>query len=449
MKKLLCSVLFAAMLLSSGAAFAQITAENGNKLRSEAQVGAENNNENNTENNKESNNEDNNAEIEAPEVPSLPALSENTISTEITLPISDFKAGDIVYINLYALPEARVYAFEAEIEYDKDLLEYKKAKVKDAEDNLIKIENSTDNGMLIALTRVGENESSAAKDFAVLEFSAKKSGSCDVVLKSLKLVFSDMTYSLFEDINKYLTVTVKSEQIIIENKPNNSGGGVGGGSGGGGGGSASKPVTSVGTPKPEEPVIEDTQEVQNKLYVDVDNDFWAREAIEYLADTGILSGYEDGSFKPDNSITRGEFAKIMSTLPDVKYSPKLSANFLDVKDDAWYSEAVYKAAELGIMSGDTEGYFKPDSPITREDAAAVIERGKMVWGKVLTPVREKVEFKDYTEISDYAKRSVEVLYMAGIVNGAADGSFNPKSEITRAEAAAMIYRFINSDGGEG
>lgn len=444
MKKLLCSVLFAAMLLSSGAAFAQISAENGKNLSSEAQECAESDSDNNNENNNESNSE----EIKAPEVPSLPVLSENTFSAEITLPISDFKAGDVVYINLFALPEAKVYAFEADIEFDKDLLEYKKVEVKDDDEDIIEIEKPTDKGMLVAFTRVGENDSSAAKDFAVLEFSAKKSGSCDVVLKSLKLVFSDMTYSLLENINKYLTVTVKSEQIIIENKPNNSGGGVGGGSGGGGG-SAGKPVTSVGTPKPEEPVIENPKEVPNKLYSDVDNDFWAREAIEYLADKGILSGYEDGSFKPDNSITRGEFAKIMSSLPDVKYSPKLSANFLDVKDDAWYSEAVYKVAELGIMSGDTEGYFKPDSPITREDAAAVIERGKMVWGKVLTPVREKAEFKDYAEISDYAKRSIEVLYMAGIVNGAADGSFNPKSEITRAEAAAMIYRFINSEGGEG
>lgn len=438
MKKLLCSVLFAAMLLSSGAAFAQISAENGENINSEAQEGVEN----------ENNNENNNEEIKAPEVPALPVLSEKSFSAEMTLPISDFKAGDIVYINLDTLPEAGVYAFEAEFEYDNDLLEYKKTEVKNADEQLIKIEKPTDNGIFIALTQVGKNESSAAKDFAVLEFLTKKSGSCDVVLKSLKLVFSDMTYSLLEDINKYLNVTIKSEQIIIENKPNNSGGGVGGGSGGGGG-SVGKPVTSVGAPKPEEPVIDPQKEVPNNLYGDVHNDFWAREAIEYLADKGILSGYEDGSFKPDNSISRGEFAKIMSCLPDVKYSPKLSTNFLDVEDDAWYSEAVYKVAELGIMSGDTEGYFMPDSPITREDAAAVIERGKMVWGKVLTPVREKAEFKDYAEISDYAKRSVEVLYMAGIVNGAADGSFNPKSEITRAEAAAMIYRFINSEGGEG
>ncbi len=363
------------------------------------------------------------------------------------MPVNDFKAGDTVYVNISLAPRNGIYAFEAELKFDSDKLEYKKSDVKYADDDSIRIEKDLNGELLIAFTQMGDKKSEDTETVVTLEFSAKTSGDSNVTLKAFKAVFSDMTYCTLNDLEKYVNISVKSDEPVKEDRPSSGGGG--GGRGGAGGGSFSgRPTTTTGVEKPDEPKINEEPAEDKSLYSDVDKSFWAYEAISKLAEGGIINGYEDNSFKPEAPITRAEFAKIMSLIPNVKYNPNLSAEFSDVSDGAWYTELVQKAAQLGIMGGDADGGFRPESNITREEAAAVTERGKLIWGKPLKAIRENCEFEDEGEISDFAKHAVDVLYSAGIINGSPDGYFNPRSEITRAEAAAMIYRFMNSGGGD-
>ena len=373
--------------------------------------------------------------------------SETEFSADMALPVNDFKAGDTVYVNISLAPRNGIYAFEAELKFDSDKLEYKKSDVKYADDDSIRIEKDLNGELLVAFTQMGDKKSEDTETVVTLEFSAKTSGDSNVTLKAFKAVFSDMTYCTLNDLEKYVNISVKSDEPVKEDRPSSGGGG--GGRGGAGGGSFSgRPTTTTGVEKPDEPKINEEPAEDKSLYSDVDKSFWAYEAISKLAEGGIINGYEDNSFKPEAPITRAEFAKIMSLLPNVKYNPNLSAEFSDVSGGEWYTEAVQKAAQLGIMGGDADGGFRPESNITREEASAVIERGKLIWGKPLKAIRENCEFEDESGISDFAKHAVDVLYSAGVINGSSDGYFNPRSEITRAEAAAMIYRFINSDGGD-
>ncbi len=432
MKKLLCTVILAAMLIRSGAAFAQDEIiGNGNQTVTEPTEPSEP-----TESSEPT--EPNKAVI-----PPLPQRSGTEYLADVILPVTDIKVGDTVYVNITLNPCGDVYAFEAKLDYDADKLEYKEAEVKYADEDSLKTEKKSQGSIMLAFTQVGEKTSGEVSAAAVLKFSAKAEGESRIILKSFKAVFSDMTYSVSDNIEKSISVSVKTDAPIIDNKPIGGGGGAGGGGGGG------KPITSVGTPKPPEPVIsDDSDNKSDGVYTDIPKRFWAYDAILKLAEYGIISGYEDGSFRPDLPITRAEFAKIMSLIPDIKYNPQNDSSFLDVSEDKWYYDSVKKAAQLGIISGDADGNFRPESNITREEAAAVTERGRLNWGKYLKPTRENIVFKDEEKISEFASRSVDILYMAEVVNGDSDGYFNPSLGVTRAEAAAMIYRFINSDGGD-
>ena len=88
---------------------------------------------------------------------------------------------------------------------------------------------------------------------------------------------------------------------------------------------------------------------------------------------GILDGYEDGSFRPNASITRAEFTKIAVSF--FKHVGGASSNpFNDVPDSAWYAEFVKAAAELGLIDGYEDGTFRPNAPITRAEACTIVNR---------------------------------------------------------------------------
>ena len=100
---------------------------------------------------------------------------------------------------------------------------------------------------------------------------------------------------------------------------------------------------------------------------------WYNNAVSTLTRAGILDGYEDGSFRPNASITRAEFTKIAVSF--FKHVGGASSNpFNDVPDSAWYAEFVKAAAELGLIDGYEDGTFRPNAPITRAEACTIVNR---------------------------------------------------------------------------
>lgn len=112
---------------------------------------------------------------------------------------------------------------------------------------------------------------------------------------------------------------------------------------------------------------------QSSGFTDVASGAWYNNAVSTLTRAGILDGYEDGSFRPNASITRAEFTKIAVSF--FKHAGGASANpFNDVSDSAWYAEFVKAAAELGLIDGYEDGTFRPNAPITRAEACTIVNR---------------------------------------------------------------------------
>ena len=200
--------------------------------------------------------------------------------------------------------------------------------------------------------------------------------------------------------------------------------------GGGGGGSASSSQTTQ--PKPE------AKPEQTATFSDIAAADWAKDAIETLAEKGVLAGRGDGKFAPNDSVTREEFVKIIVSAFGLK-KDGANSNFSDISKDRWSYEYIAVANELGIVtgSGDT---FNPTSNTQRQDMAVIIYRVFELLGAKVDG--DAKNFSDNTEISDYAKEAVAKLSGAGIINGMGDDSFAPKAEVTRAQAAKVVYGLL-------
>lgn len=170
-------------------------------------------------------------------------------------------------------------------------------------------------------------------------------------------------------------------------------------------------------------------------YSDLHTDDWEYRAVSTLGGNNIISGYTDGSYRPDNMITRAEFTKLIASAFSVSAQ---KIEFDDVNKDDWFYPYVSVTAGAGIIQG-YDGKFNPNANITREDAALIIYRLSSKLGKDYIG---SANFGDINDVSLYALTAVMGLGNAGIVNGDKDMKFNPKNNLTRAEAAQLIYNFI-------
>ncbi|MGG1638982.1 S-layer homology domain-containing protein [Paenibacillus sp. NRS-1760] len=177
----------------------------------------------------------------------------------------------------------------------------------------------------------------------------------------------------------------------------------------------------------------------SSVFEDLASAPWAKEEIEALAVRGIVNGVDHRSFKPESSVTRAEFIKLLMEAWELKDVSR-SSTFTDAKAGQWYSDSLSTAQNLGIVFGRADGSFGINEPITRQEIATVIGRLALINNVVLPSKENFGAYKDQAEISDYAQDSVELLQQSGIMIGFKDGRFGPGQMATRAEAAVLIYR---------
>ncbi|CAM3403725.1 glycoside hydrolase family 9 protein [Marinicrinis lubricantis] len=177
---------------------------------------------------------------------------------------------------------------------------------------------------------------------------------------------------------------------------------------------------------------------------DLNSSILESDAILAIAARGIVVGKSSGQFDPQGSLTKAEFAQMLVKFLDAADS-SADSSFTDVKEGAWYYEAVAAAEKLGIAEGKTDGTFGVSDVLTREDMAALLYRAIVTSGYTLQPSGEEVPaLRDAADISDYAKEAVDALNLAQVLVVAEDGSFGPKSSATRADAAQLIYNLIKA-----
>ncbi len=219
-------------------------------------------------------------------------------------------------------------------------------------------------------------------------------------------------------------------------------GGVGGGSiggGGGGGGSAAAPLNkdSSITAAALAEAAKDRESVK-PVFNDINGVQWAEEAIIYLFENNVISGYEGGVFKPENDILREEAAKMISVAFKLTntHSEKV---YLDVKDNEWYTEHINAATAAGVINGKGE-LFGIGEQITRADTAVILYRIMKLGG--YEAVKEPKTFADSKLLPEYAVEAVGMLAAEGIVNGRANNCFEGTGFINRAEFSKMLYNVM-------
>jgi hypothetical protein len=184
-------------------------------------------------------------------------------------------------------------------------------------------------------------------------------------------------------------------------------------------------------------------------FPDMEN-HWAKDAVNDMGSRMVVTGDAGGSYNPDLDITRAEFAAVI--VRALGLPPDTGASgFDDVSASDWYCGYVKTAVAYGILNGYGDGTFGPDDLITREQAMTMLARAMTVTGLDAGVSEEDVgallgAFGDGGAVSDYAKYGVAACLETGIVGGRTAGTIAPQDAVTRAEVAVMVQRLLAQSG---
>ncbi|MGB9834001.1 MAG: S-layer homology domain-containing protein [bacterium] len=197
--------------------------------------------------------------------------------------------------------------------------------------------------------------------------------------------------------------------------------------------SAQLVVNYSGTEQPPTPTPTPTSSPTPGPFTFPDLDgHWAQDLISTLLEKGIISGYPDGTFKPDQPITRAEFSAILCRALGISPSES-GSNFPDLQGH-WAEKYVTPLVEKGFIKGYPDGTFGPDQLIKRSEIAAIMARAM-----TLPPLIGKPTFSDI-DTTHWAFGFVEAAASKGLIKGYPNGTFRPENSATRAEACAIVAR---------
>jgi len=173
---------------------------------------------------------------------------------------------------------------------------------------------------------------------------------------------------------------------------------------------------------------------------------WAEEAVNEMGSRLVVSGVGNDLYNPDQAITRAEFAAIMVRAMGLKEN-RGAKPFSDVRSSDWYSGAVRTALDYELINGYEDGTFRPQQQITREQAMVVIARAMEVTGlKNQLPAQDSNKilqsYDDAKQVSLWARDSVADVLQAGIITGRSNSQLAPQAFISRAEVAMIIQRLL-------
>lgn len=176
----------------------------------------------------------------------------------------------------------------------------------------------------------------------------------------------------------------------------------------------------------------------NRTFTDIQK-HWAEKSISTWAQRGYIDGYANGKFMPNQAITRAEFCVFINKL--MGYKRVSSLRFSDLKGNEWYALEMGKAIAAGYLSGYPDGTIRPNQGITREEIASILTK-VLSLKNVQTDTLSK--FKDRDRISSWSKLSVNTVVYNKYMSGFPDKTFRPQSTVTRAEALAIFDRIVGT-----
>lgn len=186
----------------------------------------------------------------------------------------------------------------------------------------------------------------------------------------------------------------------------------------------------------------------NGKFKDVEDEHWAKEAIEFLGEKEIVKGREKEIYEPESQITRAEFVTILARVVEkekiVMEDDSKMKEYTDIEEH-WAIEDINKFTKNGVLNGYLDGTFRPDEVITREEVAKVISE---VIEKGALNITKEGQIKEFNDVEGdgWANKYIEKMSQISLIEGYEDGGFKPKNAITRAEIAQIIYKLMNQIG---
>ena len=171
---------------------------------------------------------------------------------------------------------------------------------------------------------------------------------------------------------------------------------------------------------------------------------WAGASVEFLAAYGITTGTGDGAtFSPASTLTRGDY--ILMLYRTFGFSSTTAAgNFTDVAAGSYYAEALAHAKALGIATAEADGSFRPNDPVTRQDAMVFLLRAMQAVNRSVPNAYDSYlsRIPDGASVADYARTAMAAMAQAGVIQGNEQGKLNPTGTLNRAEMAVILHRAL-------
>jgi hypothetical protein len=194
----------------------------------------------------------------------------------------------------------------------------------------------------------------------------------------------------------------------------------------------SQNVIITGSFKPKDKISE-----WNNPYSDISDNMWYYDAVKFVTEDGLMSGYTNGTFGPENTVSRAMLAQV---LYNKEGRPAVTSSnvFQDVESGSWYYDAVTWAAGKGIVIGYGNDMFGPNDPITRQQLAV------MLWRYVGSPsvTEQALDFTDADQVYSWAEEALKWAVQNGIIQGEGNGILNPKGQAKRSHVAQMFTNYI-------
>ena len=184
--------------------------------------------------------------------------------------------------------------------------------------------------------------------------------------------------------------------------------------------------------EPEEPSTD-----VSEIFIDVAPNAWYKDAVQYAYDNGLMTGVSATEFAPEATTTRAMIVSILARLEGVTSAE--AAGFGDVNDE-WYATAVNWAANVGVVNGYEDNTFRPNQPITREQLAAILMNYASYKGE---DVSARADLSNYTDQpSAWATETMQWAVAEGLISGVTADQLQPQGNATRAQVAAILERFL-------
>ena len=186
--------------------------------------------------------------------------------------------------------------------------------------------------------------------------------------------------------------------------------------------------------EPEEPATD-----VSDIFIDVAPNAWYKDAVQYAYDNGLMTGVSANEFAPDATTTRGMIVSMLARLEGVESAN--DAGFADVSDE-WYATAVNWAASVGVVNGYEDGTFRPNDAITREQLAAILMNYAAYKGEDVSARASLDAYSDAENVSTWATDTMSWAVAEGYITGMTADTLQPQGSATRAQVAAILERYL-------